>query len=72
MDKVYEEMLSHIPKPTKDHFYACFNSIEEAESYREKVNKKAGVAFSHVLDQEFYKIVFDHKWLELETPQTFN
>lgn len=72
MDKVYELMLAHIPKPTHKHFYEAFATIEEADAYRAKVKEEAGKAYSEVLAREFHDIYFNYKWEELEKPQTLH
>ncbi|KAB2915559.1 MAG: hypothetical protein F9K23_09870 [Bacteroidetes bacterium] len=67
VDKVYELMLAHIPKPTSEHYYACFKTEEEAESYREKIRVEADKAFDEVMNREFYEALNNHIMSRFET-----
>lgn len=57
MGEVYDKMLAHIPKPTKEHFYSYFNSSEEAEAYKEKISQRARAVFSDTMTKEFYNVL---------------
>ncbi|MCF8495959.1 MAG: hypothetical protein K9G62_04740 [Alphaproteobacteria bacterium] len=70
MDDVYAQMLSHIPKPTKEHFYSCFGTVEEAEIYKERVNAEAGKAYDEMLDIEFFDRYVVYRIKQIETPKT--
>lgn len=72
MDKVYEDMLAHIKKPTKEHFYDHFETLEEAFKYKQKVIDSADEAFNKTMDVEFYDIFALYHDKQLSTPQTLN
>lgn len=64
MDKVYSLMLAHIPKPTKYHFYTFFDTLEEAEAFKNKVGEEAEKAYEEVMEREFYNKLEEnyYKW----------
>ena len=72
MDATYEVMLAHIPKPTADHFYASFPTVEQADAFKAKVEEEAGKAYSVIMQRDFYQIYLDYKWQQLDAEKTLH
>lgn len=72
MDATYEVMLAHILKPTAEHFYASFPTIEQADAFKAKVEEEAGKAYSEIMERDFYRIYIDYKYNQLNGEKTLH
>lgn len=72
MDATYEVMMAHIPKPTSEHFYSSFPTIEQADAFKAKVQEEAGKAYSEVMERDFYSIYTEYKLQQLNGTYTLH
>lgn len=59
--RVYDEMLSHIPKPIKENFFSCFKTLDEANVYWDTIEMKGESVVEKVWQENFWDVV-DRYW----------